>query len=187
MKSTRAVGFTLIELLIAMAIAAIIVGFAFPSLTRMMERNHTAISVNWLIGSIVYTRHAAIIKRTTVTLCPSIDGAICGGKWHDGMIAFTDHNADSRINGNDQLLKRFISPTNGSTITWRAFRNKQYLQMTSMGFTNYQNGNFVYCSKNQDARYSRQIIINLQGRPRQARDRDGDGIVEDRRGRALRC
>jgi|TARA_Y100000310_G_scaffold268350_2_gene280907 type IV fimbrial biogenesis protein FimT len=183
----REVGFTMIELLVTIAITGIILGFAFPSLVHIMERNHTAVSVNWLIGSIFYTRHAAIVKRTTVTLCPSLDGSMCGGKWHDGTIAFTDRNADARINGKDELLHRFASPTNGSTIKWRAFRNKQYLQMTQFGFTNYQNGNFVYCSEGRDPRYSRQIIINVQGRPRQARDRDGDGIVEDRRGRPLRC
>ncbi len=181
------VGFTLIELLIVVSITAIMLGFAFPSFVNMMERNRTAVSVNWLIGSIMFTRHAAIIKRTTVTLCPSVDGSSCGGKWHDGTIAFTDYNQDAEINGKDRLLQQFSSPTNGSTITWRAFRNRQYLQMTQMGFTNYQNGNFVYCSKSQDPRYSRQIILNVQGRPRLARDRDGDGIVEDRRGRLLRC
>jgi|TARA_B100001971_G_C18245198_1_gene573742 type IV fimbrial biogenesis protein FimT len=183
----RGAGFTLIELLITMAVAAITLGFALPSLLHIMERNHATVSVNWLIGSIVYTRHAAIIKRTTVTLCPSLDGALCGGHWHDGTIAFTDHNADAKLNGEDQLLQKFNSPTNGSTIRWRAFRNRQYLQMTQMGFTNFQNGNFVYCSEGRDPRYSRQIVINVQGRPRQARDRDGDGIVEDRRGRPLRC
>lgn len=181
------VGFTLIELLITISIAAIILGFASPSLVHIMARNHAAISVNWLIGSIIYTRHVAIIKRTTVTLCPSLDGTKCGGKWHDGTMAFTDYNADAKINGKDQLLRKFNSPTNGSTIKWRSFRNRQYLQMTHKGFTNYQNGNFVYCSAGQDPRYSRQIIINVQGRPRLARDRDGDGIVEDRRGRPLRC
>jgi len=169
------------------SISAIILGYAFPSLGHIMARNHTAVSVNWLIGSIIFTRHAAITKRTTVTLCPSVDGSNCGGRWHNGTIAFTDFNADAKINGNDLLLRKFHSPTNGSTITWRAFRNRQYLQMTEFGFTNYQNGNFVYCSEDRDPRYSRQLIINVQGRPRQARDSDGDGKVEDRLGQPLRC
>ena len=183
----RTVGFTVIELFVVMSISVITLGVVMPSLAHIVERNHTAISINWLISSVTYTRHAAITKRITVTLCPSDNGSTCSGKWHDGTIAFTDYNRDAQINGKDRLLHRFESPTNGSTITWRAFRNRQYLQMTHLGFTNFQNGNFVYCSQDRDPRYSRQLIINVQGRPRAARDRDGDGIVEDRYGRPLRC
>ncbi len=75
----------------------------------------------------------------------------------------------------------------GSTLKWRAFRNRQYLQMTPSGFTNYQNGNFVYCSQDQDLRFARQIVLNMQGRVKKSYDRNNDGLVEDRYGRHLRC
>ena len=179
--------FTLIESLITLAIAAIIMGYALPSFDRIIQRSHATLCVNWLIGAIVYTRHNAIYKNTTVTLCPSSNGKECGNAWDAGLMAFSDSNKNARIDGKDRLLHRFISPTTGSTIKWRSFRRKQYLQMGSNGFTHHQNGNFVYCSKDQNPIYARQIIINMQGRARHSRDNNGDGIVEDRKGRALIC
>lgn len=183
----RQSGFTLIELLIVIALSSILLGLALPGFQDMIQRNQATTAVNWLIGSILYTRNSALIQNTMVTLCPSTNGTSCGGNWQDGTIAFTDHNADRIINGNDTLLRRFVSPTRGGTIHWRSFRNRRYLQMTSTGMTNYQNGNFVYCSADRNPRFSRQVIINIPGRPRVAHDRDGDGLVEDRYGKPLRC
>ena len=59
--------------------------------------------------------------------------------------------------------------------------------MTGEGFTNYQNGNFTYCPPDGDLRFARQLVINVQGRVRMGHDTDGDGIVEDRRGKDVRC
>jgi type IV fimbrial biogenesis protein FimT len=183
----RLSGFTLIELLVVIALSSILLGLGLPAFDTMIERNRATTVVNWLVGSIVFSRNSALLRHTMVTLCPSTDGATCGGAWQDGSIAFTDHNADRQINGRDILLKRFISPTQGGNIRWRSFRNRRYLQMTSSGMTNYQNGNFVYCSEDRNPRFSRQIVINIPGRPRVTHDRDSDGLIEDRYGRPLRC
>lgn len=180
-------GVTLIELLISLTIFITILGYGFPGLTHLLKSNRAATTMNWLIGSIQYTRHTAITLNTLTTICPSTNGSACGGKWHEGTIVFTDFNADAKVNGRDKILRRFNYPEKGSTLRWRAFRNRQYLQMTNWGFTKFQNGNFVYCSADRDAKYSRQIVINMQGRIRKSYDKDGDGLVDDSRGRALRC
>lgn len=180
-------GFTVIELLVGLAIVCLLFGMAMPPTQALIERSKAKASVNWIVSSVAFTRYSAINKRTFVTLCPSKNGYSCGGQWHHGSIAFSDHNADRIINTNDELLTRFLPPNPKGTIKWRSFRNRQYLQMTPTGMTNYQNGNFVYCSEAQDPRFSRQVIINRPGRTRLARDSNGDGRVEDRRGKALRC
>jgi len=183
----RTGGLTLLELLTTLAIVSVLFGFAIPQFTIINERSRATVTMNWLIGAIQFARYSAINQRILVTLCPSRTGDSCGGKWHQGVIAFTDHNKDHKINGGDQLLKRFYYPLKGGTVKWRSFRNRQYLQMTSEGLTNYQNGNFTYCATNQDPRFSRQIVLNVSGRFRASRDSNGDGRVEDRRGKPLRC
>ncbi len=187
MYPLRQSGISLVELLAVIALSSIILGLSLSSFRDMTQRNQATVTINWLIGSIAYTRHSALIKNSLVTLCPSTNGTSCGGDWQDGTITFTDHNADRKINGSDQFLKRFISPTRGGSIHWRSFGNRRYLQITPAGMTNYQNGNFVYCSPDRDPRFSRQIVINLPGRPRLAHDTNGDGLVEDRHGKPLRC
>lgn len=180
-------GYTLIEGLIFVSILAIITGLAVPSVSAMIERNKAAIGINWIIRAINATRITAIETGTLTTLCPTTDDRSCGGQWHGRVMIFTDGNDDLIINGEDKLISVLDFPYPGSTLKWRAFRNRQYLQMTGTGFTNFQNGNFVYCSSNQKPEFARQIVLNMQGRVKRSYDRNSDGIVEDRYGRPLRC
>lgn len=170
-----------------MTLTLVLAGWAAPGLNDMVQRSQATSVINWLTTSVMFSRHAAVSLGTTVTLCPSRDGLTCGGKWHQGTIVFTDPNQNRIMDNNETLLQRFQYPLPNGTVTWRAFQNRQYLQLTSDGFTNFQNGSFVYCPAGRDNRFARQLIINMQGRARRARDRNGNGIVEDSRGRDISC
>jgi type IV fimbrial biogenesis protein FimT len=100
---------------------------------------------------------------------------------------FTDQNNNRALDAADRIISYLDFPYEGSTLKWRSFKNRQYLQMTAMGFTNYQNGNFVYCSRDQNPAHARQVVLNLQGRVKKAFDRNGDGIIEDQYNKPLRC
>ncbi len=183
----RSAGLTLIEALVSLTIAGILVGSAIPSLTNLIERNQATTNINWIIGAVNFTRHTAVVRRTTVTLCAPLAEDRCGGNWHDGLIVFTDRNKNAKIDATDMVVAR-IQPASGKgTIKWRAFRNRPYLQMTQLGYTNFQNGNFVYCPEGGDIRLARQIVINVQGRSRVVHTRNGEGLPIDRYGRVLRC
>ena len=75
----------------------------------------------------------------------------------------------------------------GAQLSWRAFRNRSYLQFFARGYTAWQNGTFQYCPASQEARFSRAVIINVQGRVALSRDNDGDGIAEYANGDPLSC
>jgi len=82
------------------------------------------------------------------------------------------------MNGDDRLLYRLQPLMIPGSLKFRSFGNKQYLQMTPFGMTNYQNGNFTYCPENGDANLARQVIISFTGRTRYARDKDGESLRE---------
>lgn len=187
MNRFHAAGFTLAELLLVIAISSIILGLGLPGFQALMQKSRAIATVNWLVGSIAFSRYSAIATNTMVTLCPSENGAACGGEWHTGTIVFTDHNIDRKINGDDRLLARFLPPAQGGIIRWRSFRNRKYLQLTPTGMTNFQNGNIVYCSADRNPLYSRQIIINASGRVRIGHYRDKQGVPVDRNGKPIRC
>jgi type IV fimbrial biogenesis protein FimT len=179
-------GTTLPELLASLAVITIVAGAALPSVTRIVQRSESTASINWIVAAVNYTRNSAISHGQMVTLCPA-DGDHCGGKWHNGMLIFADEDHDGKFGSRDRIIGRVGPLPGGGTITFRAFRRRQYLQITPMGHTNYQNGDFVYCSADQDPLYARQLVVNVQGRARVVRTRDEDGNVVDRRGRLLRC
>ncbi|MEX2367133.1 MAG: GspH/FimT family pseudopilin [Pseudohongiellaceae bacterium] len=183
----RAAGFSLTEILVSITIVVILLSTAMPDLSQWREKNATDQTIDELRGAISMTRSSAVTYNTIVTLCRSNDGEHCQGSWNDGSIIFIDHNADHVLNGDDRLLYRTSPISINGTITFNSFRNRQYLQMTPRGATNFQNGNFTYCPANGDLRLARQIIVSLSGRSRLARDLDGDGIAEDSQGRPLDC
>lgn len=183
-------GTTLIELLSALIIIALLLGIAAPAVSNLKNRSEATSRVNWIIGAVNYTRHAAISFNTTATLCPlkkTKDKNHCGRGWHQDLLIFADKNKDGRFNGRDYLIQTIPALDKKGTIKWRSFRNRQFLQITSHGYTNFQNGNFTYCSPTKDPILSRQVVVNVQGRARVTHYHDDQGRRLDRKGKLLRC
>ena len=180
-------GFTLVELLLVLSILSILLGLSLPNFQAMYAQRQADVVIRKVSKAIQLARMSAIRTGKLVTLCRSDSGVECGGQWRDGIIVFSDRNGDRKIN-QDDVLQQFITfPGINGSLKWRAFQNRQYLQITNQGFTRYQNGNFTYCPNNGDASLARQLIINRTARIRFAIDRDGDGIREDSRGRPISC
>ncbi len=184
----RCNGLTLVELLTTLAVAGILVTAASGGATQLMEQHHAGAAVNQMLGAIRFARHAAVTHRAFVTLCPA-SKARCGRRntWHNGALVFLDRDANGRFDGSDVLLRRMPPLRDGDRFYWRSFRNRTYLMIRPSGLTDWQNGNILYCPQGGDPRFARQIVINAQARVRHARDSDGDGIVEDARGRPVAC
>lgn len=183
----KAAGLSLIEILVSVTILALLASSAMPDFSVWRERKEVDGLMRELIGAIDMARAHAVAESVMVTFCRSNDGLSCQGKWSEGSILFTDFNADRAMNGNDRLLFRLEPMKPAGTLEFKSFQNRQFLQMTSRGFANYQNGNFTFCPASKDSRMARQLIISLTGRTRFARDTDGDGIAEDSQGKPLYC
>ena len=181
-------GLTLVELLTTLAVAGILVATASGGAAHLVDQHRAGAAVNQMLGAIRFARHAAVAHRSPATLCPA-DGATCGRRnaWHNGALVFLDENANGRFDGGDVLLRALPPLREGDRFYWRSFRNRSYLMIRPSGLTDWQNGNFLYCPRGGDPRFARQIVINAQARVRHARDSDGDGIVEDARGRPVAC
>lgn len=180
-------GFTLVEAMVSLAIISLLMGTMIPSISNMLERNRAITNINWIVSAVNFTRHAAVVNRVTMTLCAPKSTNRCGGKWHEGLIVFSDRNKNARIDDNDRIVARIQPASGNGSIKWRAFRNRQYLQMTQLGHTNFQNGNFVYCPEDGNRKFARQIVVNLQGRTRLVHSRNKAGFPVDRYRKVLKC
>lgn len=180
-------GFTLPEIITTLAIVGILSSLAAPGLQALTEQKQGETTLRTLAEHLALARSSAASYGQTVTFCRSVDGLTCSGSWSDGSIVFTDRNADRLINQDDLLLRSQITTVLTGTIAWRAFQNRQYLQIEATGFMRYQSGNFLYCPHDGDPRNALQLIVNSTGRARYAVDSNGDGIREDSSGKPLAC
>lgn len=180
-------GFNLIELLICLVVITILLNSAIPSFSRSLKKNQIEITINAVNRAISLARSTAVSSGKMVTLCKSSNGSSCGGSWKQGLIIFTDQNKDRVINNDDEIVRVFPAFKLQGSFEFKAFQNKQYLQMTPLGTTNNQNGNFTFCPGNNDAALAQQLIISRNGRTRYAQDYNGDGIRENAKGEALNC
>lgn len=181
-------GITLVELMLVLSVLGVLliniapIGFGKSREIKLIDG-----VMSDIVAAINMARTAAIFEAKMVTFCRSSDGKNCKGQWHEGSIIFTDSNADKIINGQDRLLYKLDAIAAEGNLSFNSFRNRQYLQMTPRGTTNYQNGNFSFCPSNKNPALARQIIVSATGRTRYARDLDGDGVVENSKGQPLHC
>jgi type IV fimbrial biogenesis protein FimT len=180
-------GHSLLEIFIVLGIIGILLSLSLPGYQELVQKTAGNSSLRLLAKHIAIARSNAIATNLTVTLCPSDDGQTCSRTWSNGYIVFTDRNEDRIINQDDKLIRHQQARSRSGAITWRAFQNRQYLQIDAMGFMRHQSGNFTYCPHSNVPAHAHQIIVNATGRTRFAIDSDGDGIREGSNGTPLNC
>lgn len=175
-------GQTLFELLVSLLIAAMLAMMAVSGWDSLLRKEKARVAINRLVVATQETRHLALAMRKTVTICPTLKGTDCDGKWSDILMVFAGSPGDAT----KSALNTYAALSDGQVV-WRSFRQDNFLQMQQNGLTLAQNGTFIYCPENNDARYARALIINKSGRGRIAEDLDGDGIVDLDPGKPVRC
>lgn len=182
----RCYGFTLTELLIVLAIAVVVLGIGIPGLAAVADRHRAMNAMLELRALLNLARQTAMTRRIEVTLCGSADDMRCANRW-EGIptLVFADDNTNRQLDAGETLLAN-SALTRSGRVRWRASGGRDYLRFRPDGSVR-EIGSFVYCPRDGDARHARALIVSFTGRTRGAEDRDGDGVVEDAVGAAVRC
>lgn len=114
----------MIELVVVIAIAAVLIGLAAPSFTKVLQRNRIATEANSLTADLQFARGQAIKEGKPVTVCISTDQATCSTtstNWGAGWIVFSDANGDHIVDSTPAVelvwRKQPAFSANGSTDT----------------------------------------------------------------------
>jgi len=112
----RNFGFTLIELMVVMAIAAILLSLAAPSLSGLVRSSSMSNAVNTFMADARFARSSAVSLGGAVIMCrsdnPSAATPTCGtgpgtggNGWVSGWIIFQDLDGNGNHNATDPLLR----------------------------------------------------------------------------------
>lgn len=119
---------TMIELLVTIAILAILLGLAAPSMARFIADWRASSAVNAFTSSLRLARTEAIARSRPVVLCrvpddtsTSCQSSIGTHGFATGWIVFVNNDGDASFNysasGGDELLLRQTAPTGIANIT----------------------------------------------------------------------
>ena len=115
-------GFTLLELLITLAISAILIGLAVPSLKSFMGDSELTSTSNEFVHSLQTARSEAIKRAGPVGLCPSAaplaDEPVCSGTdYAAGWIVFADADGNGSRETTDEVVLQVAERSASFTFT----------------------------------------------------------------------
>jgi len=106
--SIKQTGLTLVETIFALAIVAVLAGFASSGVSAAINASRTSNGLASLEAALIRARSLAANAGFEVVLCPSRDGAECasGDHWESGWIAFAAAHGGSQRQPNEPILLR---------------------------------------------------------------------------------
>ncbi len=105
-------GVTLVELIFTLAIAAIVLSIAVPSLSSLIANIQMTAAVNNFVGNLHFARNEAVKQFQKVVICPTSDGTSCldSIEWHQGLMIFVKSIGEGNDRDGDEPILRTLIP-----------------------------------------------------------------------------
>nr|WP_217345731.1 GspH/FimT family pseudopilin [Noviherbaspirillum sp. L7-7A]MBV0880057.1 GspH/FimT family pseudopilin [Noviherbaspirillum sp. L7-7A] len=158
----RRAGHTLLEMLSVLAVAALLMGMAAPSLQALLQRQRLTTTANDFFAAVTLTRSEALRRGTPVVLLAS------GAGWDSGWMVLVDRNGNLRPDAGEDIVASHGPPPAGIAITGNFNDNRvPHIAYGANGRSRTGSGSAQAGSwefRAGDLR--RKVIVNLLGRPR---------------------
>lgn len=175
MYGMRQSGFSLLEIMITLSVASILIFVAIPGMNDMVKDNRRAGNINQLVSSMHLARSEAIKRGgTTISLCPSADGAACAdADWDGGWILFINNDGDDPpvVDAGEEVLS-YTQTSGGTTSLASTGTLSRGITFSSNGLAA-QSGNLVYCDDRGEAN-AKKVTLSRAGRVKTLTWESGD-------------
>jgi type IV fimbrial biogenesis protein FimT len=176
-------GFSLIELMVVIAVSAIMITIAIPSLSDFTVKMRIDNEISQLNRLVLSARNSAITLEQNVITCP-LESGVCTANWQNELTTFIDNdNNGTFLAANDTLVKIKAANTSGDVIT---YAGQISIGFTPAGILATAPSQFLYCPKS-DKSLARAIVLSPSGRTYVTADANNDGKDEFRLGGNVVC
>lgn len=154
----------------ALALAALLLGVAAPSLTAAMDSVKLSSASGLLLSGLHLARNQAMSRNIRVVLCKSANGVSCAstGGWDQGWIVFHDANANGAREPSEAILRREVRLSSSLRVygTGSLVRNVSFgpggaIKPIEGGS---QSGALTVCRRFAAGGEARQIVLDAAGR-----------------------
>ncbi len=159
-------GFSLVEQVATLAVAAILIAMAVPSMARLVSRTATRGVEDALFDAAHLARHHAVMQAASVLLCPSRGGLACDddGRWRDGWIVAAHVDRDGRPD--HAVLARGTPPLDHVVVL--GSRGRPQVRFRPDGSAAGSNITLLACPRREADGTARRVVISNAGRIREA-------------------
>jgi type IV fimbrial biogenesis protein FimT len=163
--------FTLVELLITLAVMAILLALASPSIRDALLDRRLAAATGALEADLLAARGAAVFGAVSTVACPGDTTMGCSPvpDWTDGWLVFEDRDGDREFRSGEPLL-RIGAGVEGVTI--RSSQARRRLRFGANGTAPGSNATLRICDERGTAE-ARQLRLSNSGRLRSLGPREG--------------
>jgi type IV fimbrial biogenesis protein FimT len=167
-------GFTLLEVLVVLALLAVLLSLAAPSLQGLRQKHQMQSQAEQLQASLLLARSEALRRQRRVTLCvraTAVDaGEDCApsGSWSQGWVVFVDGNDSGRREAAETVLQvqkalpGFLKLQGNATVNRYISYGPQGRSQSTSG--SFQAGTLTLCGAGQAHVW--RVVINAVGKPR---------------------
>lgn len=156
--------FTLLEFMVVITIVCALAFLSVIGIEKTLMRNERECVLNTLETSIEYAKNEALRSGKKISLCLSPDKRVC----------YPDKGTSFIVYAEEGILETSL------TLQYGELRSSNFgndvLTLEPDGRT-LNNGSFLYCPKNRDAREGGALILNQAGRIYRPRTRNAEGVL----------
>lgn len=167
-------GFTLVELMVTVAILAIVIMIATPSILTQLARMEAERVKSQLETTLALAKAESYISRQNVLVCLSNDGRRCHRNADKALLAFIDKNDNKRFDAQtDTLLTQENLNLKYSTLKLRVGSRRHYIKFWGdSGKPRGHFGHIKYCPTSTYNQSMYQISFNQAGIIKHKRNSD---------------